>query len=173
MSPPQDTPEEPPSAPSIDIAIVTAGPQVDWVRELFVEYQQSLNLDLAFQGFTHELLALPGEYQNPYGILLLALVDAQPAGCCAFRPLLDSDHSNACEMKRLYVRRAFRGFGLGRMLVEQTLMHARQSGYDRMLLDTLTDMEAARALYAEMGFTEVPPYYHNPVPGAHYLKVEL
>jgi ribosomal protein S18 acetylase RimI-like enzyme len=76
-------------------------------------------------------------------------------------------------MKRLFVRAAFRGFGLGRLLVDATVTHARLSGYSNMLLDTLSDMEAARALYQEVGFVEVAPYYHNPLPGAHYLKVAL
>jgi ribosomal protein S18 acetylase RimI-like enzyme len=76
-------------------------------------------------------------------------------------------------MKRLFVRRAFRGFGLGRQLVDHVLSEARMAGYTTMLLDTLTDMEAARALYQEAGFYEIAPYYHNPIAGAHYLKVEL
>ncbi|MCY1550010.1 Acetyltransferase (GNAT) family protein [compost metagenome] len=89
------------------------------------------------------------------------------------RPLYNTDHLNACEMKRLFVRPAFRGFGLGRQLVEQIMSRAQLAGYTTMLLDTLSDMEAARALYQEAGFIEVPPYYHNPLPGAHYLKVAL
>ncbi len=166
-------PGDTPPSPDIRIEVVTQQPQLGWIRELFLEYQQDIGVDLCFQGFTDELAQLPGTYQAPYGVLLLAFVDGQPAGCCALRPLLDSDHTNACEMKRLFVRRAFRGFGLGRLLVDDTLLHARQAGYDRMLLDTLSDMEAARALYAEVGFEEIAPYYHNPLPGAHYLKVEL
>jgi ribosomal protein S18 acetylase RimI-like enzyme len=89
------------------------------------------------------------------------------------RPLYNTDHLNACEMKRLFVRPAFRGFGLGRLLVERVLSDGQLSGYTTMLLDTLSDMETARALYQEMGFVEVAPYYHNPIPGAHYLKVDL
>ncbi len=169
----RSAPQEPPQAPDIRIEVVTQPPQLEWVRTLFLEYQQDIDVDLCFQGFADELARLPGDYQAPYGVLLLAFIDGQPAGCCALRPLLDSDHTNACEMKRLFVRRAFRGFGLGRLLVDDTLLHARQAGYDRMLLDTLSDMEAARALYAEVGFEEIAPYYHNPLPGAHYLKVEL
>ena len=76
-------------------------------------------------------------------------------------------------MKRLYVRRPFRGFGLGREITAAMLDLARQTGYDRVLLDTLDDMEAARALYAELGFEEIPPYYFNPAAGGHYLKAEL
>lgn len=159
--------------PDIRIETVDREPQLQAVRELFLEYQDDIGVDLCFQGFADELAHLPGDYRAPYGVLLLAYIDGQPAGCCAFRPLPDSDHTNACEMKRLYVRRAYRGFGLGRLLVDDTLLHAKQSGYDSMLLDTLRDMEAARALYAEVGFEEVAPYYHNPLPGAHYLKVVL
>ena len=116
---------------------------------------------------------MPGAYAPPLGALVLATVDGEAAGCCALRPLLDSDHGNACEMKRLFVRRAFRGFGLGRQLVEQILLLAQQAGYDCVLLDTLRDMEAARTLYHEIGFEEIPPYYHNPLPGAHYLKLSF
>jgi putative acetyltransferase len=143
------------------------------VRQLFLEYQAGLGIDLCFQGFEAELAELPGAYAPPAGTLMLACVDGEPAGCCAMRPLYNTDHLNACEMKRLYVRPAFRGFGLGRLLVEHVLSDGRLSGYTTMLLDTLSDMETARALYQEMGFVEVAPYYHNPIAGAHYLKVDL
>lgn len=147
--------------------------QLQQIRALFEDYQADLGVDLCFQGFAAELNDLPGEYSEPGGALLLASVDQSPAGCCAFRPLHNTDHLNACEMKRLFVRPAFRGLGLGRMLVEQTMTLAHLAGYTTMLLDTLRDMEAARALYQEAGFVEVAPYYHNPLPGAHYLKVDL
>ncbi len=141
--------------------------------ELFQEYAVDLDIDLGFQGFDEEVATLPGDYAPPRGALLLAWVDGSPAGCCALRPLDTSDYPNAAEMKRLYVRKAFRGFGLGRHLAEATLDAARQAGYASVLLDTLDDMEAARALYAELGFEEIPPYYHNPVIGAHYLKTDI
>jgi putative acetyltransferase len=143
------------------------------VRDLFLDYQAGLGIDLCFQGFEAELAELPGAYAPPAGALLLACVDGEPAGCCALRPLYNTDHLNACEMKRLFVRPAFRGFGLGRLLVERVLSDGQLAGYTTMLLDTLSDMETARALYQEMGFVEVAPYYHNPIPGAHYLKVDL
>jgi putative acetyltransferase len=146
---------------------------IDAARALFVDYQSSLGIDLCFQGFDQELAHLPGEYVAPMGALLLACVDGTPAGCCGLRPLVGSDHLNACEMKRLYVRPAFRGFGLGRQLVERVMVQAQISGYATMLLDTLSDMETARALYQEAGFVEVAPYYHNPIPGAHYLMADL
>lgn len=143
------------------------------LRELFQEYAENLAVDLCFQQFDTELATLPGDYADPRGALLLALVDGEPAGCCALRPLDATDYPNASEMKRLYVRRVFRGFGLGRQLAEAALDAARQRGYACVLLDTLDDMESARALYTELGFVEIPPYYHNPIPGAHYLKVDI
>jgi GNAT superfamily N-acetyltransferase len=100
----------------------------------------------------------------PHGLLLLAYVDGELAGCGAFRPLADVDYANACEMKRLFVRRAFRRFGLGRLLAQALMDQATQAGYSAMLLDTLDDMEAARGLYASLGFEEIPPYYFNPCP---------
>jgi ribosomal protein S18 acetylase RimI-like enzyme len=147
----------------------------DWsaTRAIFQEYAASLKIDLCFQGFEDELMSLPGEYAEPRGALLLACVDGVVAGCCALRPLDTSDYSNAAEMKRLYVRPAFRGLGLGRELSEAILDAARQAGYSCVLLDTLDDMESARALYEDLGFEEIPPYYHNPIAGAHYLKVDI
>ena len=143
------------------------------VALIFNEYAQSLSIDLGFQGFAQELATLPGDYAAPRGALLLAMVDGVVAGCCALRPLDASDYANASEMKRLYVRNAFRGFGLGRELASRTLDLARQAGYSHVLLDTLDEMESARSLYLDLGFVEIPPYYHNPIAGAHYLKVDL
>ncbi len=147
--------------------------ELDAVRAIFKEYADQLGVDLCFQDFDEELANLPGAYAAPRGALFLALVDGELAGCCALRPLEDVDYPNASEMKRLYVRKAFRGFGLGRQLAEATLDAARTAGYHCVLLDTLDDMESARTLYEGLGFTSIAPYYHNPIPGAHYLKVEL
>lgn len=146
---------------------------LDAARELFREYADALGVDLCFQGFDAELAGLPGAYDAPHGALLLAWCDGALAGCGAMRPLPDADLPNACEMKRLYVRRPFRRFGLGRQLAETLIDLARQAGYSHMLLDTLDDMEAARELYASLGFEETEPYYFNPIPGAHYLRVAL
>ncbi len=143
------------------------------VRNIFQEYAQGLGIDLGFQQFEHELATLPGEYAAPHGALLLASVDGEIAGCCALRSLDTADYPNASEMKRLYVRKAFRGFGLGRLLAEAILDAARSAGYSCVLLDTLDQMESARSLYEDLGFTEIPPYYHCPIAGAHYLKVDL
>lgn len=142
-------------------------------RQIFTEYATQLGIDLCFQNFDAELADLPGEYSEPRGALLLALVDGEIAGCCGLRALDSVDYPNAAEMKRLYVRKAFRRFGLGRQLAEAMLDKSRMAGYQSVLLDTLDDMESARALYAELGFVDIPPYYHNPMSGAHYLKVDL
>jgi len=146
---------------------------MDAVRTIFQEYADSLDVDLAFQDFAQELADLPGDYASPRGQILLAEVEGSIAGCCALRPLDSADYPNASEMKRLYVRKAFRGFGLGRQLAEAILDAARQAGYACVLLDTLDGMESARALYAELGFVEIPPYYHNPIAGSHYLKADI
>lgn len=159
--------------PPVTLVAATTPEQIRAVSELFQEYAASLEINLDFQGFEQELAQLPGDYAEPRGALLLALVDGEVAGCCALRPLDEVDYGNASEMKRLYVRKAFRGFGLGRQLAEAILEVARRLEYASVLLDTLNEMEAARALYEELGFVEIPPYYHNPVPGAHYLKVDL
>lgn len=142
-------------------------------RHLFRDYANSLQIDLCFQNFEVELANLPGEYAAPRGVLMLARCGEAIAGCCALRPLDNVDYANACEMKRLFVRPAFRGKGLGRLLAEAVMDSARQASYDHILLDTLTEMETARALYEELGFVEVAPYYFNPLQGAHYLMAKL
>ncbi|MFT4268415.1 MAG: GNAT family N-acetyltransferase [Xenophilus sp.] len=179
--------------PQIALRVPEEAHEFAAVRAIFREYAGTLGIDLGFQHFDEELAGLPGDYAEPRGTLLLALVEAGPApqgvdgtllrqpdgrwarvaGCCALRPLDTVDYPNAAEMKRLYVRPAFRGLGLGRRLTEAVLDAARAAGYGCVLLDTLDDMESARALYEDLGFEEVPPYYHNPVPGAHYLKAGL
>jgi putative acetyltransferase len=167
--------DEPPLMVSPDIQLLTPSSSewLDATRVLFREYAAAIDIDLAFQGFEAELAGLPGDYLAPGGQLLLALLDGNLAGCGAFRPAPEVDYPNACEMKRLYVRKAFRRFGMGRVLAEALMDEARRSGYSTMLLDTLDDMEAARSLYVTLGFEEIPPYYFNPLPGAHYLKVNL
>lgn len=161
------------TGPEIQLTRPAEPAELDALRELFREYAAALDVDLCFQGFDAELDGLPGEYAEPAGLLLLAWCDGALAGCGALRPLPGVDEPNACEMKRLYVRRPFRRFGLGRLLAEALIDHGRGAGYSAMLLDTLDDMEAARELYASLGFEEVAPYYYNPVPGAHYLRVML
>jgi ribosomal protein S18 acetylase RimI-like enzyme len=158
---------------NIQIQAFSENTDIPLVRALFTEYACSLNIDLCFQNFDAELDALPGDYAPPRGTLVLARSGSELVGCCAMRPLDTADYTNACEMKRLYVRPALRGSGVGRRLAEAVMEAAQQAGYATMLLDTLSEMETARAMYQDLGFTEVPPYYYNPIEGAHYLMARL
>ena len=140
-------------------------------RQLFLEYQAWLGVDLCFQGFATELATLPGDYAPPRGRLLLARAGpaGDVAGCIALRPL-DADR---CEMKRLFVRLAHHGAGLGRRLIERLVDEARTIGYRTMVLDTLPQMRAAQHLYQSFGFRDIPAYYDNPTPGVRYLALDL
>ncbi|MFN7727370.1 MAG: GNAT family N-acetyltransferase [Rubrivivax sp.] len=161
------------AGPDIQVLEARSAAHLDAARSIFREYAAGLGVDLCFQNFEAELAGLPGDYAEPAGVLLLAWVDGELAGCGAMRPLPDVDYTDACEMKRLFVRPAFRSLGLGRLLAQALLDRGQQAGYSNMLLDTLDDMEAARSLYAALGFQEIPPYYYNPIPGAHYLCADL
>jgi len=144
--------------------------QIDQARELFLEYARSLGFSLCFQNFDEELAELPGDYAPPGGRLLLALYEGQLAGCVALHKI-DLD---TCEMKRLYLRPAFRGKGLGRALMETIIEQARRIGYRRMRLDTVEPvMKDAVAMYRRRGFREIAPYRANPLPGTLYMELEL
>lgn len=157
----------------VQIQALDGTTDIDLVRAIFKEYASSLAIDLCFQNFETELASLPGDYAPPRGALFIARSANEMVGCCALRPLDNADYPNACEMKRLYVRPSLRGCGLGRRLAEAVMQAAQQGDYAYVLLDTLTEMETARAMYQELGFVEVAPYYYNPIEGAHYLMARL
>jgi len=136
------------------------------VRALFREYAESLGFSLCFQGFEEELASLPGSYAPPRGLLFLARVGGEVAGVVGLRPLDD----DACEMKRLYVRPAFRGTGAGGALARAVVEGGRALGYRSMRLDTIRTMTAARALYRALGFVEIPAYYDNPLDDVVFLE---
>jgi len=142
---------------------------LDDVRALFKEYAASLGVDLCFQNFEKELTSLPGDYDPPTGRLLVAVDETRLAGCVALRRIDDQ----VCEMKRLYVRPAYRGTGLGRRLAETVISAAREIGYAQMRLDTLPSMKEAINLYHSLGFVEIPSYRFNPLEGVKYLELAL
>ena len=146
------------------------GPALEDVRALFLEYAKSLGFSLCFQGFDEELRDLPGMYTPPSGRLLLASAESGAAGCVGIHSLADG----AAEMKRLYVRPAFRGHGLGRILAIRACDDARACGYRSLRLDTIAGtMDPAIELYRSLGFREIAPYRANPIPGALYLEAPL
>jgi len=144
--------------------------QIAAIRELFLEYAQSLGFSLCFQSFDEELAGLPGDYAPPDGRLVLATSNGDPAGCVALHQLA----REICEMKRLYVRPQFRGKGLGRELAEKIIAESRQLGYKKLRLDTVEPvMKTAVAMYRTLGFREIPPYRQNPIEGALYMELQL
>jgi len=167
----------------IRIVPAESGEAVARARELFLEYAAGLGIDLCFQHFEQELAGLPGNYAPPEGRLFVAYYDgphpgragqptdqdAQLAGCGALRKIDQA----ACEMKRLYVRPAFRGKGIALVVATALIDAAKQIGYTRMVLDTLPSMLEAQALYRTLGFREIPPYRYNPVPGTLFMELTL
>lgn len=154
----------------MDVEIRAARPdEYPEAKRLVEEYVESLGVDLAFQDIERELTDFPGAYEPPEGSLLLARADGRPVGCVAVK----SFEGDICELKRLYVRPAGRGAGVGRKLTEAAMEAAAGLGYRRMRLDTLPSMEAARALYGSLGFTEIAPYRFNPLAGTAFFEREL
>jgi len=152
------------------VQAVTAGPQIESVRQLLREYARTIPAAVAcFQDLESEMAGLPGAYAPPAGCLLLAELGGRPAGCVALRRI----DAARCEMKRLYVRPVFRGVGLAGMLIERAIEEARAIGYEEMLLDTLPGMRAARALYEMLGFRPCAPYLPEPTGGAECLALDL
>ena len=140
------------------------------VRALFVEYSAWLGFSLAYQNFDEELGSLPGKYAAPAGRLLLARIDGIPAGCGAIRRLEPA----VCEMKRLFVKPEFRGYGLGRKLAQALIAEAREIGYSAMRLDTVAEkMRDAVRLYKALGFREIPAYYSGGRAGTLYFELRL
>lgn len=149
-----------------EIIPATTPSHIQTIRDLFREYEQFLQVDLCFQRFEEELATLPGRYAPPDGAVLLAFASGQTAGCVAMRPLAEG----VCEMKRLYVRPAYLGQGIGKKLALTVIERARAAGYARMRLDTLKKLAPAISLYTNLGFQKCPPYYENPLPGVVYMQ---
>ena len=151
------------------VRVERGGADLDAVRDLFLEYGESLGFNTCFGGYEQELVALPGDYSPPRGCLRLARIDGAVAGCIALRPL----NAATAEVKRLYVRPGFRRLGIGRRLAEDAIAFARAAGYGRVCLDTLPTMPEARALYASVGFSPCAPYYDNSCVGSDCFELKL
>lgn len=158
-----------PAGPHVRLAEASWPRDRDLVEGLFRDYVASLNEDISFQDVTSELAALPGKYARPSGVVLIAWLGDEAAGGVAYRAF----EPGLCEMKRLYVRPEFRGRDIGRTLAERLIEEARAAGYRTMVLDTLASMGPALTLYRALGFTTIPAYYDNPLPGATYMALEL
>lgn len=152
-----------------DVCFATAPEELDQARILFREYADQVDAPCCFVTFNSEVESLPGEYAPPTGRLLLARKGGEAAGCVAMRRL---DPSSG-EMKRLYVRAAFRRDRLGRTLAKLVISSAREQRYRRLLLDTLPKMQEAIALYRSLGFVERGPYCDDPTPGAIFFELNL
>jgi putative acetyltransferase len=139
--------------------------EVELARELFREYAASLGRDLSFQDFERELAELP----NFYRVILFAELAGEVVGCAAIREFAPG----VAELKRLYVRPAARGRGLGRALSVAAIARARGDGFRTVRLDTLPEMTAATRLYRALGFREIAAYRHNPIAGSRYFELEL
>jgi putative acetyltransferase len=154
---------------TIELITNNSDGQLDEIKSLFQEYTASLGFDLCFQEYEKEYEGLPGEYAPPQGRLYLAKYNGASAGCVALRRL----EENICEMKRMYVKPAFRGKGIGRVMAETVISVARDIGYKRMRLDTIDTMKEAITLYTSFGFKPIPPYRHNPIKGAYFMELVL
>jgi putative acetyltransferase len=161
------------------VELAERGAAIASARVLMREYLESLGEDLGYQGIEDELAGLPGKYAAPRGALFIASLGsprdadahaaAESAGCIALRPL----EGDACEMKRLFVRPEYRGYGIGRALAQRAIGAARDLGYRRMRLDTLERLEDAVRLYEALGFERIEPYCENPLPGAMFWEKSL
>ena len=135
-------------------------------KRMFKEYVASLGVDLSFQEFDKELQVIGVQYNKPGGALLLVYDDSSAIGCAGIRKIDDE----TAELKRMYVRDGYRGYGIGVNLLEQSAEIARELGYKKIRLDTLRTMEKAQALYRSFGFYEIPSYRFNPLEGTIYME---
>ena len=156
-----------------DVVVEVASREADFIqaRDLFEEYARWLNLDLCFQGFAEELTTIAQMYANPKGCLFVARkhLHAVARGCVGVREF----ENHTAELKRLFVGDDMRGLGAGLQLTQRALAFAKQAGYERIVLDTLPSMKSAARIYEALGFAEIAPYYHNPLPGVRYLGLKF
>lgn len=153
----------------IEFIHITGQDKMEEIKQLFLDYTQSLKVDLTFQNFEEEFNTLPGKYGPPDGDLILALVDSKGAGCIALRRISD----DICEMKRLFVQKNYRGLGIGKKLIVMIIEEARELKYSYIRLDTLPTMQKAQELYESLEFYDIEPYVYNPIKGTRFLELKL
>lgn len=160
----------------MELEIIPAYDFPNEIRILFSEYTKmliagdsSFQKYLELQNYDEELDHLDIKYGLPDGRLYIALYHGELAGCIGLRKI---DEWN-CEMKRLYVRPAFRGKKIGSMLVWQIIKDAKDIGYSHMLLDTLPFLKSAINMYETIGFYEIPSYNDSPMTTSIYMKLDL
>lgn len=154
----------------IEVVQAESEAEIEEAKAIFREYEQWLGLSLCFQSFEEELASLPGFYAPPDGRLYLARIDGETVGCMGLRKL----SGGICEMKRLYLREAARGKGVGQALIEKVIADAREIGYAKMRLDTFPPkMGKAVSLYESHGFYEIEPYYENPHGDTLFMEKQL
>jgi len=153
------------------VQIINAHTKVHYqsARNLFVQYADTLDLDLEFQGFSRELATLPGDFSLPLGCILLAELSGIYVGCVALRPL----ENKICEIKRLFVIPGYRGREIGRTLTCSLIDRAREMGYEKMRLDTIESMKAAKRLYHSLNFRTIQAYCYNPLENPSYMELVL
>ncbi len=139
------------------------------IKDLIMEYTKRLGRDLSFQNLDEELKDPARKYTAPEGQLLAAVEKDKVIGMVAYH----RHNEKRCEMKRLYVTPEARGMHLGDRLIEEILMHAKQDGYQEMVLDTIRPLQTAIHLYHKHGFTECAPYYNNPMDDVLYMHKML
>ena len=136
------------------------------VVKLFKEYKSELNVDVSFQPTDEKA----DEIIKIYDKIYVALNDNNIAGCIAFHKMTDDKN---CEMKRLYVRKEFRGLHIGQLLLQHAINEAKKLNYNAIYLDTLEKLKAACRLYESFGFEKIDAYYNNPLPKVCYYKLQL
>lgn len=164
-----------PSVMQVKVRAAVFPQDKETVSALFLAYAGSIPVDLDYQNFKDELAGLPGKYAEQRGgaVFLAETADNEAIGIVALRNFaVEGSETPTCELKRLYLAPASRGKGVAKMLMDAVLARAREMGHQEMLLDTLSSMAAARKLYENYGFQEIPSYYAS-VDDAVFYKLVL
>jgi putative acetyltransferase len=162
------------SAYSFELVSAASHPLLPALRELLLEYQRFLGVDLCFQSFEQELSQLPGEYAPPLGrAYVVTDTQGNAVGCMALRKIDAPGYANPFEIKRVYLRASHQGQGLGRRMTQRIVDDARNLGASHLLLDTLPQLKTSHALYESMGWKDIAAYNDNPVASVRFMALDL